>query len=100
MRRFPAETPMFGGLRAWLLRMLRVPAEPRPPASDQHVVRIFRAAPNYWRYKVVLWLLTQIGASLGVITSLIFAEGVAATVPFESLRFLILAFESIAVSIF
>ena len=91
---------MFDGLRAWLLRILRVPAEPRPPASDQHVVRIFRAAPNYWRYKVVLWLLAQLGASAGVITGLIFAEGVAATMPFESLRYLVLAFESIAVSLF
>jgi membrane protein YdbS with pleckstrin-like domain len=53
-------------LRVRLLEFMRVPAAPSAPAGD-HDVRIFRAAPNFLRYKLVLWGLKQVGALAGII---------------------------------
>lgn len=36
-------------------RLLRIPAPPEPPPGDEHTTKIFRAAPNYFKYLLVLW---------------------------------------------
>jgi uncharacterized membrane protein YdbT with pleckstrin-like domain len=56
---------MFERLRALLLRLLRVPSEPSPPAGSREV-RVFRAAPNYFRYKLILWAFAQLSALVGL----------------------------------
>jgi membrane protein YdbS with pleckstrin-like domain len=53
-------------MRERVLSFLRVPPEPSPPGGDASV-RVFRAAPAYLRYRVVVWALREIGALLGVI---------------------------------
>jgi membrane protein YdbS with pleckstrin-like domain len=58
--------------RAWLLHVLRVPAEPAPPPGDPAVVRTFRASPNYFRYTVAVWVLKQASAAVGLLTSYLF----------------------------
>lgn len=52
--------------RAAVLRLFRVPPEPTPPAGDPDKVRVFRAAPNFFRYLLVRWLLAQGSALLGL----------------------------------
>lgn len=52
--------------RQRLLAWLRVPPEPTPPAGDEHVT-IVRAAPNYFRYRLAVWGLRQIGAIVGFV---------------------------------
>jgi membrane protein YdbS with pleckstrin-like domain len=67
--------------RQWLLRVLRVPAEPAPPPGDPRRVRTFRAAPSYFRYKVMVWALKQFSALGGLVLSyLIFRSAVPAPV--------------------
>jgi uncharacterized membrane protein YdbT with pleckstrin-like domain len=61
---------MFEFARGWVLRFLRVPAEPRPPEGGR-VVRVFRAAPAYYRYRLALWALGQVGALMGLVASLL-----------------------------
>ena len=39
----------------WLLALLRVPPEPHLPAGKPGSARVFRAAPNYWRLKLLQW---------------------------------------------
>jgi hypothetical protein len=39
----------------WLLGLLRVPPEPHLPAGEPGSARVFRAAPNYWRLKLLGW---------------------------------------------
>ena len=51
-----------------LLRLLRVPPEPQVPVEARNV-RVFRAAPSYFRYKLATWALTQLGALIGVFTA-------------------------------
>ncbi|MEX2583045.1 MAG: PH domain-containing protein [Gemmatimonadota bacterium] len=53
-------------IRAVLLKILRVPGAPDPPSGSRQV-RIFRAAPNYYRYRLSLWLVAQIGALAGLV---------------------------------
>jgi hypothetical protein len=62
---------MFEAVKGWLLRLLRVPAQPRAPKGGR-IVRIFRAAPAYFRYRLALWGLHQLGALLGLLGSLVF----------------------------
>lgn len=39
-------------------RLLRIPQPPEPPPGDEHTTKIFRAAPNYFKYLLVLWGIT------------------------------------------
>jgi membrane protein YdbS with pleckstrin-like domain len=61
---------MFDALERLLMRVLRVPAEPSIPAGEG-AVRVFRAAPNYYRYTLVRWVLVQAGAALGLLVGYI-----------------------------
>jgi len=61
---------MFDAIERLLMRLLRVPPEPSVP-SGEGAVRVFRAAPNYYRYTVVRWGLVQSGAALGLLVGYI-----------------------------
>ncbi|HSN67795.1 MAG TPA: PH domain-containing protein [Thermoanaerobaculia bacterium] len=56
-------------MRELVLRLLRVPPEPHPPAGDR--LRVFRAGKNFYKYKLVLWTFTQIGAIAGAVFGLL-----------------------------
>jgi uncharacterized membrane protein YdbT with pleckstrin-like domain len=58
--------------REWLLRFLRVPAQPQAPAGDTGSVLTFRASPRYFQYRVALWALRQLGALAALIGGTIF----------------------------
>ena len=58
---------MFNGLQVFLLRLLRVPAEPEPPAGAPESIRVFRAGPNYLRLRLTLWAIGQSLALAGFI---------------------------------
>jgi membrane protein YdbS with pleckstrin-like domain len=36
-------------------RLLRLPPAPEPPPGDESSARVFRAAPRYFQYRVVMW---------------------------------------------
>lgn len=59
-------------LKARLLPWLKVPAEPEPPAGSPGSVKVFRAAPNFYRLKLFLWVLRQLSGVVGIIAFLIF----------------------------
>jgi hypothetical protein len=46
-------------VRALVLRVLRVPGEPHPPAGAPHSVRIFRAGKNFFTFRVFTWAVGQ-----------------------------------------
>ena len=50
-----------------VMRALRVPPEPGPPLGSKESVRIFRAAGNYYRYRLFQWGLKQAGAAVGIV---------------------------------
>jgi membrane protein YdbS with pleckstrin-like domain len=45
---------------AYLLRLLRVPPEPEAPDGSPDSIRIFRAARNYFRWRLFIWGMSQL----------------------------------------
>jgi uncharacterized membrane protein YdbT with pleckstrin-like domain len=58
---------MLKSLRTQLLEWLRVPPEPSPPTGAPGSLRVFRAAPNFWRLQMVLWGFRQLSTVVGLI---------------------------------
>lgn len=54
---------MYKAFRNWTERVLRIPTDPDPPPGDEGSTQVFRAAPNYYRYLLVQWLLRTIVAA-------------------------------------
>jgi membrane protein YdbS with pleckstrin-like domain len=48
---------MYNAFRQTCERLLRIPRDPAPPPGDEASTRIFRAAPNYYKYLLLLWAL-------------------------------------------
>lgn len=46
---------MYNAFRQLCEQGLRIPREPEPPPGDESQTRIFLAAPNYYKYLLVLW---------------------------------------------
>ncbi|MDQ3265093.1 MAG: PH domain-containing protein [Myxococcota bacterium] len=59
-------------LESLVVHWLRVPSEPTPPAGDAGSLQVFRAAPNYFRYRQAVWALKQLAALGGLIAGLLF----------------------------
>lgn len=69
---------VYGGIKGWILRLLRVPPEPPDPDGAPGSLLVFRAAPNFYRYLLVRWLLRQSIALWGAFAGLAAFHGVAA----------------------
>lgn len=61
---------MHEAIKSILLRWLKVPAEPEPPAGSPESVRVFRAAPNFYKLQLGIWGLRQTAALLGILFAL------------------------------
>ncbi len=61
---------MFDRIRHWVLRFMRVPHEPVPPAGAPGSVRVFRAGRNFYKLKLFGWGFGQLGALIGIAVSL------------------------------
>jgi uncharacterized membrane protein YdbT with pleckstrin-like domain len=48
---------MYSSFRRFCERLLRIPADPEPPPGDEASTRLFRAAPNFYKYLLCLALL-------------------------------------------
>jgi membrane protein YdbS with pleckstrin-like domain len=53
---------MYSVFRHTCERLLRIPHDPAPPPGDEASTRIFRAAPNYYKYLLFLWALKSVAA--------------------------------------
>ncbi len=51
---------MFEFLKGIVLKFLKVPPEPPAPFGDEDKLMVFRASPNFFRYKFVLWCIGQV----------------------------------------
>jgi len=56
--------------RGGLLKFLRVPHDPEPPAGAAGSLRVFRAGRNYYRLRFWVWFTKQVVALLGFIIML------------------------------
>jgi uncharacterized membrane protein YdbT with pleckstrin-like domain len=55
-------------LKKLILKFLKVPPEPDDPMGDVNSLKVFRASPNYFRYRFYLWLIAN---SFAIIFSLV-----------------------------
>ena len=53
-------------IKAIVLKVLKIPPDPEMPAGSSGSVRVFRAAPNYYKLCLLKWALTQAGAVLAL----------------------------------
>ena len=51
---------MYSAFRNLCEEVLRIPREPQPPPGDEAKTRIFLAAPNYYKYLLMLWALKTV----------------------------------------
>lgn len=66
---------MFDRFRSGVLRLMRVPPDPDPPAGAPGSLRVFRAGCNLYYIGLVRWGLGQAGALAGIAFSLVFLAG-------------------------
>jgi len=57
---------MYKSFRAICERLLRIPHDPTPPPGDEAATRIFRAAPNSYKYLLFIWSLKTVGTVLTI----------------------------------
>ncbi|HWH70452.1 MAG TPA: PH domain-containing protein [Candidatus Sulfotelmatobacter sp.] len=62
---------MYKSFRPACERLLRIPHDPAPPPGDESSTRIFRAAPNYYRYLLLLWALKALGTLFVLLVSVL-----------------------------
>jgi uncharacterized membrane protein YdbT with pleckstrin-like domain len=77
---------VISGLKRLMLRMLKVPPEPHPPAGSAESAQVFRASKRYLQLKLLNWGVGQIFTLLGLITAIVVLNLVGAgkiEVPFE-----------------
>ena len=58
---------MIESLKALVLRILRVPAEPTPPAGSPESVRTFRASRKFYYLMLIRWGLAQLATVTGLV---------------------------------
>ena len=51
---------MYNSFRQFAERLLRIPPDPAPPPGDEASTRLFRAAPAYYQYLLILWALKSL----------------------------------------
>jgi len=62
---------MYSAFRQACERWLRIPHDPAPPPGDEASTRIFRAAPNYYKYLLFIWALKTALGLLVVLVALV-----------------------------
>ena len=62
---------MYNSFRQFIERLLRIPRDPGPPPGDETSTRVFRAAPAYYQYLLLLWALKSLLALVIVSLSMI-----------------------------
>lgn len=86
-------------MRAWLCRLMKVPAEPALPPGSRESVQVFRAAENFYRLLLLQWGLKQVGAVIGIFVSLSFLRGISQEWS-EHLRFWVMAAEFVGIAFY
>ena len=62
---------MYSAFRSSAERLLRIPTEPEPPPGDEGTARVFRAAPNFYKYLLLLWALKSFAAAAAVLPMIV-----------------------------
>ena len=86
---------MFEAIKGWVLRFLRVPAEPHAPEGGR-VIRVFRAGPRYFQYRLGLWVLKQLATAAGLVGGLLFVTMLRREIPVPAVDLVLAVVEGFA----
>lgn len=68
-------------IRRQILHWMRVPPKPDPPEGSPESIRVFRAGQNFYRWRLALWVVANIGAAIGIVVAFFFWRGLIARTP-------------------
>jgi len=68
---------MYNSFRQFCERLLRIPADPEPPPGDEASTRLFRAAPNFYKYLLFVALLRILVFLLVIMFALVIPTTIA-----------------------
>ena len=74
---------MFPQVRAAVLKLFKVPPEPELPAGSPGSVRTFRAAPNFFKLRLLVWGARQAAALAGLVVFIVAWQVAGSGVPRE-----------------
>lgn len=80
---------MLDSLKRHLLKWLKVPSEPQPPAGSPGSIRVFRASRNYYRLQLIKWAFGQISVVVGILLFLAFWHSLAPRQTPNAVRYLV-----------
>ena len=85
---------MYEFVKSLVLRILRVPPEPLDPMGDVRSLKVFRASPNFFRYRLYVWIIRNVFSAfvLALGAGILFAVLLKSKVPSSEI---ILAFVSL-----
>src|SRR3954466_10162373 len=67
---------MYQAFREQCERLLRIPPQPTPPPGDDSTTRVFRAAPNFYKYLLAIWALQSFTTVLFGLAAVLIPAGV------------------------
>jgi len=59
-----------GPLSRAITRFFKVPQQPEPPLGSSGSLQVFNAAPGYYNYRRIKWVLKQLGTGIGILFGL------------------------------
>jgi uncharacterized membrane protein YdbT with pleckstrin-like domain len=62
------------GIKGFLLRLMRVPTEPRPPSGSAGSAEVFRASRRYLQLKLLRWVGGQASTLFGLVMAITFLK--------------------------
>ena len=62
---------MIHWLQKKILHLMKVPDEPQPPDGSAGSARVFRSGRNYYRWRLALWFLANVGALVSLVPVLL-----------------------------
>ena len=91
---------IYDQIKDWLLTVLRAPRQPPdPPAGSRESVQVFRAAPNFLRYQIIMWGAGFGGGILLELIMLAFGHGSEKTEWFELMAVYIMLAATVLASV-
>jgi uncharacterized membrane protein YdbT with pleckstrin-like domain len=91
---------MHENIKTLLLTLLKVPPEPEAPAGSPGSVKVFRAAPNFYKLKLIVWALRQVSGLIGIVVFVAFWHGTAGRQAPDRVNLAINVFELIGLAAF
>jgi membrane protein YdbS with pleckstrin-like domain len=61
---------MYQSIATCVSRLCRVPPQPDPPPGDENSTVVFRAAPGFWRYRTIGWMIVTATMAVLVLVGL------------------------------